>query len=290
MDDSGGSGTAGWRRHTWKWRSNQGIDWLEDNFLTASGLVSQGFSGRSGGVSVPPYDSLNLSYSSGDDVEAVRENRRRLAQACDFSLESWSGVRQVHGRLIELIGKSHAGRGVLDPEVALPVADGQVTAQPGITLITQHADCLPLYFVDPVNQAIGLAHAGWRGTLQNIAGAMTEAMALHFGSKPADLFVSIGPGAGPCHYEVDEPVCEAAALCFAGRPEALRAVLEASGLPGRAYFNLWRANAILLEESGVSPHHIAVAEVCTICESRRLFSYRQKDKGRQVAFVRLTRQ
>jgi YfiH family protein len=189
-----------------------------------------------------------------------------------------------------LITKSQAGLGVLEPAGALPEADGQITAEPGITLVTQHADCLPLYFLDPVNQAIGLAHGGWRGTLQNIAGAMVEAMTRHFGSKPADLLVSIGPGAGPCHYEVDKPVCEAAALCFAEKPEALRAVLKPSGVPGRAYFDLWGANAILLEESGVLSRHISIAGVCTICRRRRLFSHRQQDKGRQAAFLRLTRQ
>ncbi|MEL7624585.1 MAG: peptidoglycan editing factor PgeF [Clostridiales bacterium] len=276
-----------WRQHTWRWQSNQGIYWLEDSFLMDSGMVQQGFSGRLGGVSLPPYDSLNLSYSSGDEIGAIQENRRRLALACDFSLESWSGLRQVHGTRIELITKAQAGLGVLDPEPALLKADGQITAEPGITLVTQHADCIPLYFADPVNGAIGLAHGGWQGTLRNIAGAMVKAMADRLGSKPADLLVSIGPGAGPCHYEVDKPVLDQAELCFAKVPRALDKILRPSPLAGRAYLNLWQANAILLEESGILPQHISIAGICTICENQRLFSHRRGDRGRQVAFIDL---
>ncbi len=278
---------AGWRQHTWQWQSNQGVHWLEDSFLMESGMVRQGFSGRLGGISLPPYDSLNLSYSSGDQLEAVRENRRRLVVACDFSLDSWSGLRQVHGTRIEVSAKARAGLGVLDPEPVLPRADGQITAEPGITLVTQHADCLPLYFADPVNRAIGLAHGGWQGTLQNIAGAMVEAMVHHFGSKHADLLVSIGPGAGPCHYEVDKPVLDQAERCFANLPQALEQILRPSPLAGRAYLDLWQANAFLLEASGILPHHISIAGICTICENQRLFSHRRGDRGRQVAFISL---
>jgi YfiH family protein len=229
---------------------------------------------------------LNLGYSAGQAPSLVLENRRRLAAAAGFSLASWRGLRQAHGKRIVLV--AGAGMGNAEPGAPLPEADGQITRDAGVTLITQHADCVPLYFLDPGRQAVGLAHAGWKGTLLDIAGAMVRAMGEAFGSRPGDLLVAIGPGAGPCHYEVDEPVLAPARERFAAMPGALESVTRPSGRPGRAWLDLWRANALLLTASGVLWERISVAGLCTICCNDRLFSHRQGDRGRQVAFIGLS--
>ena len=276
-----------WRRGQWGWLENQGIHWVRDNTLMDTGLVRQGFIGRSGGVSVPPYGSLNIGYSTGDDIQAVRENRRRIESALQLPLESWSCLRQIHGTSVKKITAKEAGLGIMDPEVALSRADAQITDESGVVLVTQHADCIPLYVLDPVKPAIGLAHAGWRGTLRNIAGALVDAMAQAYGSKPADMLAAIGPGAGPCHYEVDEPVMLLAEKCFGAVSGALEALLQPSPNPGRAYLDLWEANALLFEKYGIPAKQISLAGICTICDNDRLFSYRKKDKGRQAAFFSL---
>ncbi|MEA4892383.1 MAG: peptidoglycan editing factor PgeF [Peptococcaceae bacterium] len=277
----------GKKQSAWLWQEKQGVRWVSDPMLCAGGLVRQGFCGRTGGVSQEPYASLNISYLSGDGTEEIRENRRRFAAACGFSLGSWCGLRQVHGLRIVKAEKKDAGRGVLDPAVVLEQADGQITDIPGLTLITQHADCIPLYFLDPVHKAIGLAHAGWKGTMSGMAGVMVEALVKAYGSRPQDLLVAVGPGAGPCHYEVDEPVIRAATALFGPGSRELSRVLLPSKKPGRAYADLWQANVLLLERRGVKAAHISCAGLCTICENREFFSHRKGDAGRQCAFLQL---
>ena len=319
-------------RGSWRWREFNGVHWLEDGFLMETGIVRQGFSGRLGGVSPPPYDSLNFSLSTGDEPEAVGENRRRLADAVGFGVASWCGLRQVHGVEVKRVGRGQAGCWPTGADGRLGGADGQVTDEAGVTLVTLHADCIPIYLVDVRRRAVGLAHAGWQGTLANMSGAAVEAMAREFGSRPRDLFASIGPGAGPCHYEVDAKVMAKVGECFAGLGRAasffdgndvasghdgsaaaigcdghvaaterhVRAAsteckssclgnpfLRPSENAGKAYLDLWLANAWLLAESGVPPGQISIAGICTICEGKSLFSHRNKDLGRQAAFLAL---
>ena len=276
-----------WQTDGWEWISRQGIHWAQDSRLMGTGMVKQGFLGRLGGISAQPYASLNLGFGSGDDRPAVMENRRRVAEALDLPLHRWSCLKQVHETTVMKITAKEANLGAMEPGTLLPRADAQITDEAGVILVTQHADCLPLYLLDPAKPAIGLAHAGWRGTLQNIAGVLVAAMTAHFGSKPADLLAAVGPGAGSCHYEVDEPVLEAAERCFQTFPGALRQILTPSANPGRAYIDLGSANAFLLEKSGVPAGQISVSGICTICENHRVYSYRMKDRGRQAAFFSL---
>jgi YfiH family protein len=277
-----------WLENQWTWRDAHEMRWLEDRFLVGTGLVKQGFSSRTGGASPPPFDSLNMGYSSGDDSDAVGENRRRLSAAIGVPVESWACVKQVHSVAVKRATNADAGVGIMDPEVRLARADAQITDEHGVALITLHADCLPLYLLDPAKPAIGLAHAGWRGTLRNMAGALVEAMRQAFGSEPAGLLASIGPGAGVCHYEVDGPVLAHVEKCFRAWPGAMASMLQPSPKEGRAYLDMCRANAFLLARSGIPERQISVSGMCTICESETFFSYRKKDKGRQLAFLALT--
>jgi len=277
----------GWRKGTWEWRDREGVRWVEDSFLTETGLVRQAFLSRVGGVSSSPYDSLNIGYGSGDERQAVRENRQRAGATLRLPAGEWSCVTQIHGVSIKRVGRKDAGIGALDPEVQLTKADGQITDETGVTLATQHADCIPLYVLDPARPAIGLAHAGWKGTLSDIAGELVAAMTSAYGSDPADMLASIGPGAGPCHYEVDEPVLRMAEARFADRPADLELLLSPSLIQGRAYLDMYKANALLFERRGVPAERISLAEICTMCENSLLFSHRMKDRGRQAALFAL---
>jgi len=277
-----------WLNDNWRLRSRLGIDWMEDGFLMRTGMVKQGFSRRTGGVSLFPCDTLNIGYT-WDDPESVKENRRRLASAADIPPDSWSCLRQVHGISVKTVVGEDTGKGILDPSVELPAYDGQITNEPGVTLVTLHADCLPLYVLDPKKSAVGLAHAGWKGTLANIAGALVEAMTASFGSDPADLLASVGPGAGGCHYEIGEPVLSEAQRRFGGMPGAMDVLLRPSSEPGKAYLDLGKANALLLGESGIPDRQISLSGICTICE-QSFFSHRRGEKGRQAAFFALRRQ
>lgn len=275
-----------WQVDHWGWRNHDEIRWMEDSFLAEAGPVKHGFSARTGGVSRAPYDTLNISYSSGDEAEAIRENRRRLASAIGIPPESWSSLGQVHGTTVKRVTIKDAGVGIMDPSVKSVRGDGQITNEPGLMLMTVHADCLPLYVLDPKKTAIGLAHAGWKGTVRNMAGALVEAMTEAFGSDPADLIASVGPGAGVCHYEVDGPVLTEVKRRFDGLPGVLETLLTPSDQPGRAFLDLGQANACLFALSGIPDRQISVSGICTICE-HSFFSYRRKDKGRQAAFMAL---
>ncbi|MCL1804887.1 MAG: peptidoglycan editing factor PgeF [Clostridiales bacterium] len=280
---TGWNGKSGY----WRWQDMQGINWAEDSFLTDTGLVKQGFSCRGGGVSHAPCDTLNIGYT-WDDHEAVKENRRLLATAAGIPLERWSCLRQVHGTKIRIVTEKDAGRGIMEPVVELPVADGQVTNIPGVVLVTLHADCIPIYIIDTKNMAIGLGHAGWKGTMADMAGALVAGMKAAFGSEPADMLASIGPGAGGCHYEVDEPVLAKVWERFGSRPDDMGAIIKPAAEPGKAYLDLGMANAILLSEMGIPEDRISLSGMCTIHEEV-FFSHREGDRGRQAAFLALSR-
>lgn len=271
----------------WEIKEKNGVCWAGDPAWNSSGRVLQGFCGRRGGVSQGAYASLNIGYSGGDDPRHVEANRRIMADAMGFDLNHWTGVWQVHGNRVLRVQAEDAGRGAYPAKEELVQADGQITDVPGITLISQHADCVPLYFWDPRHQAIGLSHAGWKGTLLDIAGNTIQAMAEAFGSKPEELFAAIGPSAGPCHYEVDEPVIEKAAEVFGEESDAQKRVLRPSPNPGHAYLDLWQANRQLLLRRGIPAEQISESGLCTICHQDLFFSHRCGGRGRQAAVLRL---
>ena len=271
----------------WEITERKGVCWAGDPAWNAGGQVFQGFCGRSGGVSQGDYASLNIGFSGGDDVQRVEANRRIMANAMGFDLDSWTGVWQIHGNRVLRVCAEDAGRGAFRAKEGLVQADGQITDVPGITLISQHADCVPLYFWDPKRRAIGLSHAGWKGTLLDIAGCTVRAMAEAFGSKPEELFAAIGPSAGPCHYEVDEPVIRKAAEIFGEEIEGLTPVLLPSRKPGHAYLDLWQANRQLMLRRGILDQRISMSGLCTICHQDLFFSHRCGARGRQAAVLRL---
>ena len=184
------------------------VTWLSYPKLEQTGLVVQGFSTRLGGVSKGIYASMNLSFTRGDEESAVMENYRRISRAMGFPLESIVTSDQTHTVNLRVVGKKDCGSGILRPREFFNV-DGMLTDEPGVTLATFYADCVPLYFVDPVHRAIALSHSGWRGTVRRMGQVTVERMAREYGTRPEDLAAVIGPSICRECYEVGPEVAEA---------------------------------------------------------------------------------
>lgn len=239
-----------------------------------TGLV-HGIFTRRGGTSAPPFDSLNVGSTVGDDQDNVLANRRRVAEAMGFEEADTRTVWQVHG---DDVFVARRGEPAADPP---PKADGVITADPGLPLVMRFADCVPIVFFDPVRRVIGLAHAGWRGTVAGVGPATVRAMQQHFGSDPGDLIAGIGPAIGPCCYEVGQEVVLQVREAFPGEHRLILPPLN--GHRG-AHFDLWAANEAALRSAGVG--HVETARICTSCQSYDFFSHRA-EAGRTGRFAAL---
>lgn len=236
---------------------------------------------RAGGVSAPPHASLNMSFTRPDDPAAVRENRRRVYAALEIDPARVVQAGQVHRADVLVVDERHAGRGALDRPSVLPPADALITNRPNLFLLAGFADCTPLLFWDPARRAVGVAHAGWQGTVAQIGAATVSAMRAAFGTQPDDLVVGIGPSAGPCCYNVWPHV---AAEIRAALPGGAAALHERAG---QTFFDMWAANTATLVTAGVRPANIEVAGVCTIERHADFFSHRADggQTGRFAAIV-----
>ncbi len=231
--------------------------------------VTHAFSTRHGGVSQGVFSTMNLNFNRGDSDANVLENYRRFCLATGFDLEKAVASSQDHHTNILRVTAVHSGLGILKPQ-ELNSIDGLLTDEPGITLVTYYADCVPLYFLDIKRRAIGLAHAGWRGTVAEMGMHMVCAMKREFGTMPDDLQVAIGPSIGPCCYEVDAPVCARVAnLGYIDLEQCFRPIGN-----GKAMLDLWSLNCLILEHAGVPRAQIVVGGVCTCCNSDTFFSHR----------------
>jgi YfiH family protein len=228
---------------------------------------------RLGGVSLPPYATLNLSQVVGDDPAAVEVNYRRVCRALGIHRSHMVTCHQVHSADVFVATAADGGR-------LVGQGDALVTGQPGVYLSMRFADCTPILLHDPVRRAVGIAHAGWRGTLKNVAGAAVWAMVERLGCLPGDITAVIGPAIGPCCYQVGGEVIRAVESTCAGAAGLLR---RRAG--GRAYFDLWEANRRQLVEAGVGC--VAVAGLCTACRTDHFFSHRaeQGQTGRFGAVI-----
>ncbi len=246
--------------------------------------IRHGFTTREGGVSEGHFSSLNLSFNRGDKAEAVRENYHRIARALGTSEDRFVLSRQEHTDHVRVITEADAGKGLVK-EMDYEGVDGLVTNVKGLVLFTSHADCTPLYFVDPVHEAIGLAHSGWKGTVKGIGRATLEKMQSEYGTRAEDLICAIGPSICQDCYEISEDVAQQFREAFAGEEEEI--LIDKKN--GHYQLDLWRANALLLEHAGVKKEHIAVTDLCTCCNPKKLFSHRasQGKRGNLAAFMML---
>ena len=243
--------------------------------LENTGIVEHCFTTRAGGVSEGIFDSLNLSFTRGDDESAVMENYDRLAAALDTRKEQFVCTDQTHTTNVIRVGKEDCGYGVTRQKPYTDV-DGLVTDEPGVVLSTFFADCVPLYFVDTVNRAIGLSHSGWRGTVGRMGQRTLEKMATEFGTNPKDIVAAVGPSICQDCYEVSEDVAEEFIKEFSGHADE---ILINKG-NGKYQLDLWKTNEIVLIEAGVKKENIAVTNICTCCNPDVLFSHRAS-KGKR---------
>lgn len=261
------------------------IEYLTFPLLDEVEMVRHLFSTRIGGVSKGIYASMNLSYARGDDKEAVDENFRRIAEIFGTTPNRIVCSKQTHTTNVRLVTEEDCGKGVLYP-VDYDDVDGLITNVPGILLCTSYADCVPLYFVDVKNKAIGLGHSGWRGTVCRMGEAMLKNMHDAFGTEPEDVIAAIGPSICRDCYEVGEEVAEAFKQSF---PEEWRFLLSEGKEAGKYQLDLWEANRRVLLGAGILSEHLAVTDICTCCNSEYLFSHRASKgkRGNLGAFMEL---
>ncbi len=236
--------------------------------LEAVSFVRHGFSTRLGGVSDGIFESMNLSFTRGDEEARVRENFARFCAAVGVDHRNAVVSAQEHHTVVYNATAADRGRGVMR-ERGYTDIDGLLTDEPDVVLFTQYADCVPLFFADPVKRVVGTAHAGWRGTAAQMGAVMVERMVSDYGCRREDIVAAVGPSIGPCCFEVDEPVRLAFAESISFAAECTR---EVGG--GKSYIDLWEINRRTLVEAGVKPEHITVTDLCTRCHHTVFWSHR----------------
>lgn len=257
-------------------RAARGVLGQEPGNLQMAGLaaipgVVHAFTTRTGGVSRPPYATLNLGLSVGDEPAAVQENRRRFFALLGVDASRVVRVRQVHGDAVLAVDealerKPGFPRALLDEGYRY---DALVTDRPALALVVSTADCVPILIADGRRRAIAAVHAGWRSTVRRIAERAVEALKGRYGTDPADCVAAIGPGIGGCCYEVDAPVVEPLSRALLTWKETLRPRGD-----GRWLLDLAEVNARILTEAGLRPEKIHRTGLCTACRPDLFFSHR----------------
>jgi len=225
------------------------------------GEVRQAFYTRHGGVSPEPWSSLNHGGTVGDERDHVVENRKRCFEHFERPVESIYDVWQVHSADVVCVDRP---RPLTEPHLK---ADAILTDRPEVTLMMRFADCVPILFFDPERRVIGIAHAGWQGTVKMIIKAVVDKMVEQYGCKKETIIAGIGPSIGPECYEIGTDVIEKIQLTFGNRTSQVLSVKS-----GRYYFDLWQANRMILEDAGVQK--LEVMQICTACHTEDWYSHR----------------
>lgn len=273
------------RESTISLRERYEVPYLVFEHLEQTGVVLHGVSTRMGGVSAGNCSTMNLSFERGDLEEAVRTNYELLGAAMGFSTDSLVFSKQTHTTNVRVVTEADKGKGFLRERDYTDV-DGLVTNVPGLTLATFYADCVPLFFVDPVQKAIGLSHSGWRGTVGKIGKKTVEKMTEVYGTDPKDVLAAIGPSICRSCYEVSEDVITEVRKAFS--QEHWKELYDEKG-GGKYQLDLWRANELIFEEAGILKEHYSVTNLCTCCNPQYLFSHRASHgkRGNLGAFLML---
>ena len=279
--------------------------------LEETGLVRNGFSTRLGGVSKDFLSSLNLGFGRGESDENVLENFRRIAESIGFDYERLVTTNQTHTTNIRVVTEKDAGKGITIPRDYSDI-DGLITNVPKLPLVTFYADCVPLYFLDPVKKAIGLSHSGWRGTVGRIGGKTIRLMAENYGSRPEDIIACIGPSICCDCYEVSEDVAlefvkefgiteilpyEPGSLTSdktwteekSLEPQNIKSHILYKKPDGKYRLNLWNACRLGMLDAGLKAENIHTTDICTCCNPDLLYSHRASHgkRGSLAAFLML---
>ena len=247
-------------------RAKNGVEYLSFDALEKYDNIVQGFSTKIGGVSTGVYATMNLSFSrEPDNREGVLENYKRMAQALGVAADKGKGV---------LFERDYRN------------IDGLITNERGITLGAFFADCIPLYFYDRVNNVIGLAHSGWRGTCKRMGAVMVKEMNRIFFSRAKDIIACIGPGICADCYQVSTDVYEEFSKNF--DKEDMDNIFREDG-DDHFRLSLWKANEKVLKDAGIPTENIFTSNICTACNKELLYSHRVmgEKRGNMAAFMAL---
>lgn len=246
--------------------------------------VKHGFSTRLGGVSEGMFSSMNLSFQRGDDREKVEENYKRICNVLNMNHKNVVLSNQVHDTKIKLVTKEDAGKGMIKESDIIGI-DGLITKEKDIPLVTFYADCVPLFFYDPVKEVIAAAHSGWRGTKEKIGKKVVETMEEEFGCKKEDVVAVIGPSICQDCYEVSEDVVLEFQEVFMEETSLFAKAKE----NGKYNLDLWKVNSMILKEAGILEKHMSLPNLCTCCNPKLLFSHRASKgkRGNLAGFISL---
>ena len=246
--------------------------------------VTHGFTTRHGGVSKGIFSTMNMSFTRGDDPQAVTENYKRICDALGTDYKKCVLSNQTHTTNIRVVTEDDAGKGIVCDRDYDDV-DGLITNVKGLTLVTQYADCVGLLFYDPKKQVIATSHAGWRGTVGMIGKKTVELMSEHFGCDPKDIKAGIAPSIGPCCFEVDKPVYDE---FIKMKGIDLDRIIKDDG-NGKYHIDLWETNRQTLILAGLNPENISVTDLCTKCLHDDFFSHRytKGERGNLAALIAL---
>ena len=231
-------------------------------------LVNHGFSTRLGGVSDGDLNSLNLGVKKKDTEENILSNYKVFTKSLGIKMENLVLTDQVHEDKILEVDERDRGKG-LSRESNINGIDGFVTNKKHVALVTFYADCVPLFFLDPVKKAIGLTHAGWKGTVKRIGQKTIKKMIQAYGTDPKDILIGIGPSIGKCCFEVGGEVIDVIEANFEGAEEYFYKKDN-----GKFMLDLWDINKDQFLEMGVLESNITVSNICTKCNKDTFFSHR----------------
>lgn len=274
---------------TMELREKKGVHYLVFPKIEELGIVDHLFSTRLGGVSKGCFSEMNLSYTRGDEKEAVDENYRRISDVLGHGrkLDDFVCTFQTHTTNVMKVTEEDRGKGPAKLRDYTDI-DGLITNIPGIILSTFHADCPPVFFIDTKKKAIGLSHSGWKGTKGEIAARTIEAMTKEYGTDPKDLICAVGPSiCGEC-YEIGEDVAEEFSENYT-QEELEREKILVPYPNGKYRLYLWNAIKYTLIKSGVRADNIFITDICTRCNPDLLFSHRvhKDNRGNLCAFLSL---
>ena len=263
---------------------NGGIPYISYLSLEKFPWLINAFSTRIGGVSTGIYASMNLAFTVGDERENVLENYRLFGDSIGISRDKMVFSDQQHTTNVMEVTKAHLGEGILKPRSFKDI-DGIMTNVPGVCLVTSYADCVPLYFIDPVHKAIALSHSGWRGTIGNICQNTVNEMNRLYGSDPSGMIACIGPSICADCYEVGSDVADVFTESYG--PDSGVVLPHNGGVPGKYQLDLTRANFLNMQKAGIPAENISVPDLCTCCNGEFLHSHRASHgkRGGLCAFM-----
>ena len=258
------------------------VPYLTFDSLSEISGFRHAFTTRLGGVSEGEFTSMNMAFNRGDDPDRVTENYRRFCTSAGFEFEDLVASAQDHHTYVRAVTSADKGVGIYKPR-DMESVDALVTNEPGVTLVTYYADCTPLFFIDPVSRAVGLAHAGWRGTVGRIGEKVIGKMTALYGSDPRNIRAAVGPAISVCCYEVDEPCARHFRALTDLDTEKFLSLKEG----GKFMLDLLETNRQILTAAGVPDENITVSDLCTNCNSDLLWSHRatQGRRGTMSAFL-----